>query len=109
MELRKPYRVNVFATKLVAGRRYKSYTVLELCHYGYSLWNPEQNYQEARLPSAGSFLFPGIHRVRDAAIAALALPGTHQVSIRTNQDQRVYVFNKDVNGHVSGYLNKGDC
>lgn len=85
-EHRRPYRVVVFTAK-----------------YAYELWTPEQHYQEARLPSAGSFLFPGIHRVREAAILALALQDTRQAQIRTNQDRKVWLFNKHPDGRITGY------
>ena len=93
---RTPYRIVVFATGLI-GRRKKA------TGYGYMGWNPHQAYQEARLPSAGSFLYPGLHAVRDAAMHYLQLPETHQVSIRTNQDRPVYRFYKDAVGRMTGY------
>jgi hypothetical protein len=72
-------------------------------NFGYDLWTQTQSYQEARLSSAGSFLFPGIHAVRKAAMDALALPQTTSVSIRTNQDRKVYRFVKQPCGCISGY------
>jgi hypothetical protein len=84
----RPYVIWVFASREEEkgkGKRKKTVTV----DYGYCLWNPEQHYQEARLPSAGSFLWPGPIAARRAALDALMLPGTRQVSIRTNQDRQI--------------------
>lgn len=103
-ETRRPYRIQVFATGLTAGKRHKRFTQLVVWEYGYDAWNPEQSYQEARLPSAGSFLYPGIFAVRQAAMEFLARPETRQVAIRTNQDKRVYTYNKHDDGRITGYL-----
>jgi hypothetical protein len=102
-EHRRPYRIVVFATGLRAGRRYKRYTQLVRTDYAYMGWTPEQHYQEARLPSAGSFLYPGVFAVYRAAREFLALPGTRQVSIRTNQDRQVYRYFKHEDGRITGY------
>lgn len=90
-----PYRVCVFARGAIG--RFK-----KIVSYGYDLWNPVQYFQEARLPSAGSFLWPGLHAVRRAAMAAFEQPDVHQVQVRTNQDRIVYIWNKH-NGIISGY------
>jgi hypothetical protein len=100
---RTPYRIVVFSKKLVAGKRSKKYTELVQRSYAFDAWREEQSYQEARLPGAGSFLYPGIFAVRTAALQFLAQPEVHQVSIRTNQDKKVYLFNKHADGSVSGY------
>lgn len=102
----KPYRLVIFAARYVTKReriRPAPHVTIELQHFGYDGWNPIQHYNEARLPGAGSFLYPGLHAVRKAAMDALALPGVHQVSIRTNQDRRVYLFNKHADGRITGY------
>jgi hypothetical protein len=98
----RPYRVIVFARKFAPIKKLKRSTQVTLRDYGYVLWTPVQSYQEARLPSAGSFLFPGVVAVREAAMAALALPETHQVCIKTNQDKTVFRYFKH-NGRISGY------
>jgi hypothetical protein len=72
--------------------------------YAYEAWNPVQHYNEARLPSTGSFLYPGIVAVRKAAMEFLALPETRQVSIRTNQDRHVYRYCKHPDGKITGYM-----
>lgn len=87
---RTPYRVACFGDR-----------------FGYILWNPVQVYREARLPDAGSFLFPGLHAVRAAALNELAKPGIHQVQIRTNQDRKVWIFNKQAGGKITGYQPDG--
>jgi hypothetical protein len=102
-EYRKPYRVQVFATGLARGKNRKRYSELVTRDYGYGLWNPEQHYQEARLPGAGSFLFPGMFAARAAAMDVLSKAGTRQVCIRTNQDRPVYRFYKHADGTVTGY------
>lgn len=101
-----PYRVNVFANGWRASgkpNKRNGFTRIERTQYGYTLWTHEQAYQEARLSSAGSFLFPGIHAVRRAAMDALQRPNTYQVQVRTNQDRLVYLWNKHADGRISGY------
>lgn len=87
----RPYRIVVFTSG-----------------FAYFGWTPRQHYREARLPSAGSFLFPGMFAVRRAAMEYLALPDTRQVQIRTNQDRRVWLFNKQPDGRITGYCNRED-
>lgn len=70
----KPYRIVVFARGFRAGKRYKRYTEIVPSGFAYMGWTETQHYQEARLPSAGSFLYPGLHAVRRAALEFLALP-----------------------------------
>jgi hypothetical protein len=80
-----PLRIQVFGTHEVR----KEKNIIKQ-GFGFDLWNPEQQCgQEARLPSAGSYLWPGLHATRRAALIALAQPGIEQVSIRTNQDKQV--------------------
>ena len=80
-----PYRIVVFAESPRRGRR-------PARGYAYMGWSPVQHFEEARLPGAGSFLYPGLHAVRRAALEYLSLPETRQVSVRTNQDREVYRF-----------------
>lgn len=97
-----PYRIVVFATGTkTVGKGKRQRTVPT--SYGYMGWTETQHYQEARLPGAGSFLYPGMHAVRQAAMAYLALPETHQVSIRTNQDKAVYRYFKHADQSITGY------
>ena len=70
---------------------------------GYQLWTPEQHFSEGRLPGAGSFLFPGIHAARRAALDTFLRPDTVQVQVRTNQDRTVYLWNKWRDGSITGY------
>ena len=69
-------------------------------------WTEQQSFQEARLPSAGSFLYPALHAVYRAAHDYLVLPTTQQVSIRTNQDQSVYRYFKHADGTITGYADR---
>ena len=97
-----PYRLVIFATgtrTVGRGKRQRQQTI----GYGYMGWTPVQAYQEARLPGAGSFLYPGLHAVHRAAQAYLARPETHQVSIRTDQDRSVYRYYKHADGTITGY------
>ena len=97
-----PYRINVFATcerTIGKGKRQRKQTV----GCGYMGWTPEQYYREARLPGAGSFLFPGLIAVRAAAMAYLALPNVHQLAIKNNQDRTVYRYFKHADGRITGY------
>jgi len=105
-EWRRPYRIQVFASKFAPVRdrmRPHPHTVIELKHIGFDGWNPIQSYSEARLSGAGSFLYPGLIATRKAAMEFLAAPGVHQVSIRTNQDKKVYRYFKHEDGSISGY------
>ena len=98
----RPYRLVIFATgtrTVGRGKRQRRQTI----GYGYMGWTPVQAYQEARLPSAGSFLYPGLHAVHRAAHVYLALPETHQVSVRTGQDRSVYRYYKHADGTITGY------
>lgn len=98
----RPYRVVVFAEETqVVGKGKRARTVRST--YAYMGWTEAQYYSEARLPSAGSFLFPGLHAVHRAAMDYLAIPETVQVSVRTDQDRKVYVYFKNQDGTVSGY------
>ena len=81
-EHRTPYRIVVFASGFGPGRLHKRYTEIVKPDHAYMGWTPQQHYQEARLPSAGSFLYPGFIAVRRAAMEYLALPETRQVSIK---------------------------
>lgn len=98
-----PYRLAVFAHGFRRGRQYRRYTEIIPSDFGYIAWAPEQHYREARLPSAGSFLFPGLLAVRARAMQELASPSVYQVQVRTNQDRSAWLWNKRSDGHVSGY------
>lgn len=108
MSDRTPYRVIVFGHKYMPVKRLKRSTRIELRGFAYCLWTETQHYDEARLPSAGSFLFPGLHRVREAAMQALTLPGIDQVSVRTNQDRKVFQYFKHADGTITGYMPDND-
>ena len=113
-EWRKPYRIVVFASGFRPGKRFKptktrgAYSEIVPCDYGFMAWNPTQHYQEARLPSAGSFLFPGIIAVRAAAMERLTSPNVRQVSIRTDQDKQVYRSFWQSDGTITGYYGHSD-
>ena len=87
-----PYRALVFTSierTIGRGKRRRA----EWIGAGYVLWNPSRECEPWRLPSSGSFLWPGLHAVRDAALRAFTNdPNVHQVSIRTNQDREVFRF-----------------
>ena len=76
-----PYRAVIFTTRFdKRGKRQEC---------AYCLWTPEQHYSEARLPSAGSFLFPGLAAIRSEVEAVVLNPAVRQVSVRTNQDNQI--------------------
>ena len=101
-EWRTPYRIMVFAHGFRPDRKGKAFD------YAFMAWNPVQSYQEARLPSAGSFLYPGIVAARKAAMEFLTISSTRQVSIRTNQDKQVYRYFLHADGTITGYAGTGD-
>jgi hypothetical protein len=109
----RPYRLLVTVQGYRPTRRYynrkRPYTAIERCVYGFVAWTPEQHYREARLPNGGSFLFPGIHAARAEAFAYLARPNVRQVSIRTDQDRTVYLYNRYDDGRISGYAPGDDA
>jgi hypothetical protein len=105
-EHRKPYRLVVCCRGYRAGRKYKRHTEIVPTGYAFMGWTPVQSYQEARLPSDGSFLYPGIVEVRRAAMEYLARPEVHQVQVKTNQDASIYIWNKHADGRITGYLTK---
>jgi len=100
-----PYRIVVFtAIVKVTGKGKRQKT--RIISSAYMGWTSRQYYSEARLESGGSFLYPGMRSVRYAAYAYLALPNTHQLVIKTNQDKTVFRYFKSPAGVISGY--KGD-
>jgi hypothetical protein len=98
-----PYRLVIFADKWRIVKRYKRYTAIERTSMAWMGWTPEQYYREARLPSAGSFLFAGMHVVRRAAMTAFNDSNVRQIQVRTNQDQKVYLWNRHCDGQITGY------
>jgi hypothetical protein len=98
----RPYRIVVSSTRYRPIKRYKRHTAVERIGVGWVAWNPVQYYREARLPSAGSFLWPGVVEARKAAMNALAIPNVHQVAVKTNQDKTVYRYFKH-DRNITGY------
>jgi hypothetical protein len=98
----RPYRIAVFGTTTKVsghGKRQRTTTI----GYGFFAWTPEQHFSEARLPSAGSFLFPGLFTVRAAAMDYFNDPAVHQVQVRNNQDRKLYLWNRQHDGTIRGY------
>jgi hypothetical protein len=102
-ETRTLYRLVIITDRYRPVREYKRWTKIECTSVCWMGWTPTQAYREARLPGAGSFLYPGIHAVRRAAMEAFSQPGVRQVSVRTNQDKSVYLFNRHADGKITGY------
>jgi hypothetical protein len=102
-----PYRLIVFAKKFYPIKRRKHVTEIALQEYAFMAWTPHQHYPEARLPSAGSFLFPGMHAARAEAMNYLTRPDVKQVSVRTDQDREVYRYFRHADGRVTGYGAEG--
>jgi len=98
-----PYRVSVFATgthTIGKGKRQITKTI----GYGFQGWTPVQFFDAGpRLPSSGSFLYPGALHAIKAAREYLKTPDVHQVQIRTNQDRTVLIYHKQVDGRVTFY------
>ena len=94
--MRTQYRAIAFATGSI-GRVKKPRS------YAFVLWNPDNTFEPSRLKDSGTFQWNGLHAVRAAAIAAFERPEVHQVSIRTNQDRSLYVFNRQSDGSIRGY------
>jgi|SRR5271166_4570596 len=103
METRRPYRILICANRFRSVKRLKRMTTIERTIVAWISWTPTQAYQEARLPSAGSFLYPGIFAVRRAAMDAFKDSSVCQVQVRTNQDRKVYLWNRHSDGRISGY------
>lgn len=95
-----PYRIMVATTMQVPVNRRSKKTKTVGC--GYFGWTSRREFDEARLPDAGSSLFSGLRAIR-AVRDYLALPGTHQVQLRTNQDRLLYVWNKHTDGRITCY------
>jgi hypothetical protein len=99
-----PLRIQVFGTSDFTIWKGKKQTTVQRS-FGFDLWNPEQQCGvEARLPTAGSFLWPGLHAARRAALAALQMPGIEQVAIKTNQDKRIATLYRS---KLNSYLEVG--
>lgn len=71
--------------------------------FGFQGWNPDNRHEPGRLPSSGCFTWVGIVAVRKAAMEYLSQPHTFQVQVLTNQSRKLYIWNKDVFGRVTGY------
>jgi hypothetical protein len=97
-----PYRVAVFATSTqTKGKGKRQRTITK--GYGYFGWTENRIAEPSRLPGSGTFLYFGGIRAIVAARQYLALPETHQVQIRTNQDRKVLVYIKHPDGHITHY------
>ena len=103
VETRKPYRLVVCADRFRPVKRLKRMTMIEKTTVAWFSWTPEQFYQEARLPGAGSFFYPGLFAVREAAMDAFKDSSVRQVQVRTNQDKKLWLWNRHSDGTISGY------
>lgn len=111
-----PYRLIVFGRRLrhvrtLKGRgphRKGAQSVLEPVDFSFHAWNDSdearQLYDLGRLPGAGTFCWPGLHAVRAEAMRQVSQSGIHQISVRTNQDRRVYRYFKQPDGRIAGYM-----
>lgn len=98
-----PYRVFASGTSYrVVGRGNRRHQ--EPRGYAYVVWNPDSTVEPSRLPGSGTFLWPGLHAARRAALAQFDDQAVHQVSVRTNQDRTVYIWNRNRHGVVTGHL-----
>lgn len=105
----RPYRLVVFAQGLKRGKRSPKVCQLNRQGVAWIGWTPHQHCgQEARLPGAGSFLYPGFLKARQAAFQYLQQPCVTQVSVRTDQDRSIYRWVKQTDGRITGYACGGD-
>lgn len=102
-----PLRAVVFTSfQRTIGRGKKARTVTTGA--AYELWNPSTVCEPWRLEGSGSFLWPGLHAVRRAAMAEFAAdPNVTQISIRTNQDREVYRFYRQMRAEECPLFHKG--
>lgn len=100
------YTLIAFGTRYRPVRRLKRSTVIERVGFAVQGWNRENSHEPGRLPSSGSFTFPGLHAVRRAALEYLADPQISQVAVKTNQSQDIYRYHKQADGSVTGYLSR---
>jgi hypothetical protein len=98
MDQRKPYCLHVFLCDVLSRLTKKNPPI-----YGMQGWNPDSSHEPGRLPGSGSFTWVGIVAVRKAAMEYLSQPHTFQVQVLTNQSRKLYIWNKDVDGRISGY------
>jgi hypothetical protein len=102
LSLAGPLRVLVFAeTVRSASKSRKAKTI----GCAWCAWSPDQcaSFGEGRLSGSGTFLFAGFIRARQTALRAFANEDVRQVSVRTNQDRTVFVWNRRPDGQVVGY------
>ena len=92
------YCLNVFLCDKLAAMTQKKPQV-----YGMQGWNPDHSHEPGRLPGSGSFTWVGIVAVRKAAMEYLSQPHTFQVQVLTNQSRKLYVWNKQLDGTITGY------
>lgn len=96
------YRLAIFTTgtrTVGSGKRTRTVPT----GYGYFGWTADQSAEPARLPESGTFVYNGGIRVIVAARQYLTLPDVHQVQIRTNQDRKILIYNKQADGRISSY------
>lgn len=105
------YTLAVFAHGFRRGRTYKgrgkhnrgAYSAIEPTSYGYQGWTADQSAERSRLPGSGTFVFNGGLRAVVAARRYLRDSRTYQVQIRTNQDRKVLVYNRQHDGRITCY------
>lgn len=96
------YRISVFATgqrTIGRGKRQRTQSI----GYGYHGWTSNQSAEPWRLKGSGTFCYLGAFHAIVAARQYLALPETHQVQIRTNQDRKVLIYYKRPDGRITCY------
>ena len=95
-KMRTQYRAIAFGVSTVGRvKKPRGYAVV--------LWNPDNTFEPSRLKDSGTFQWNGLHAVRRAAIEAFQDSAIHQVSIRTNRDRALYIFNRRHDGTIKGY------
>lgn len=78
-------------------------TTIARVRAGYVAWSDDQTPEPARLPGSGTFLFAGALRAVARVHREFRDPRVVQVSLRTNQDRTLLVYNRQADGRITHY------
>jgi len=110
INIRQPFRVLVSQRGWCKGRTYAgrgpqhkgAKSVIEPVIWGFVAWTADTTAEPWR-EGFGSFLFGDIHKTREAISRYLADARTTQISVRTNQDRTLFVYNRHADGRITSY------
>ena len=80
-----------------------AYCAIEPCQLGVMGWTADQTAEPGRLQGSGTFCYAGALRAIAAVRQYFQQPSVYQVQIRTNQDQTVLVYNRQIDGRITFY------